>query len=49
MIKNFFFYLFNSFISVDGLALGAAASSTQSDVKMIVFIAIMLHKVSLIA
>jgi len=29
---------------VDGLALGAAASSTQSDVKMIVFIAIMLHK-----
>lgn len=29
---------------VDGLALGAAASSTQSDIKMIVFIAIMLHK-----
>jgi solute carrier family 39 (zinc transporter), member 9 len=29
---------------VDGLALGAAASSTKSDIKMIVFIAIMLHK-----
>lgn len=29
---------------VDGLALGAAASSTQTDIKMIVFIAIMLHK-----
>jgi len=29
---------------VDGLALGAAAASTQTDIEMIVFIAIMLHK-----
>ena len=30
--------------AVDGLALGAAATSTQTEIKMIVFIAIMLHK-----
>ena len=29
---------------VDGLALGAAAASTQTDIEMIVFVAIMLHK-----
>lgn len=30
--------------AVDGVALGAAATTTQTDVEMIVFIAIMLHK-----
>ena len=34
--------------SVDGVALGAAASTAQAHVEMIVFIAIMLHKVSLV-
>jgi ZIP Zinc transporter. len=32
--------------AVDGVALGAAATTTHTDVEMIVFIAIMLHKVS---
>lgn len=31
--------------AVDGVALGAAATTTHTDVEMIVFIAIMLHKV----
>lgn len=30
--------------AADGIALGAAAASTQTEVEMIVFIAIMLHK-----
>ena len=33
------------FFSADGVALGAAASTSQAHVEMIVFIAIMLHKV----
>lgn len=35
--------------AVDGVALGAAATTTQTDVEMIVFIAIMLHKVYIIS
>ena len=31
--------------AVDGIALGAAATTTHADVEFIVFIAIMLHKV----
>lgn len=31
--------------AVDGVALGAAATTTQTDVEMVVFAAIMLHKV----
>lgn len=31
--------------AVDGVALGAAATTSQTDVEMIVFLAIMLHKV----
>jgi len=31
--------------AVDGVALGAAATTSQADVEMIVFLAIMLHKV----
>lgn len=31
--------------AVDGVALGAAATTTQTGVEMIVFLAIMLHKV----
>jgi len=31
--------------AADGIALGAAASTSHSDVTMIVFVAIMLHKV----
>ena len=33
------------FISADGIALGAAATTSQTHVEMIVFVAIMLHKV----
>jgi len=33
-------------ILADGIALGAAATTSHSDVEMIVFVAIMLHKVS---
>lgn len=33
--------------AVDGVALGAAATTTHTDVEMIVFVAIMLHKVLL--
>ena len=32
--------------TADGVALGAAAASSHTDVEMIVFFAIMLHKVS---
>ena len=32
-------------LSADGIALGAAATTSRTDVEMIVFIAIMLHKV----
>lgn len=32
-------------ISADGVALGAAASTSQTSVQLIVFVAIMLHKV----
>ena len=32
--------------AADGIALGAAATTNQTDVEMIVFLAIMLHKVS---
>lgn len=31
--------------AVDGVALGAAATTSQADVEVIVFLAIMLHKV----
>ena len=31
--------------AADGIALGAAATTNQTDVEMIVFLAIMLHKV----
>ncbi len=34
-------------ISADGIALGAAATTAQTHVEMIVFVAIMLHKVKL--
>lgn len=34
--------------AVDGVALGAAATTTQTDVEMVVFAAIMLHKVGLL-
>ncbi len=40
-INNFIHFL----IKADGIALGAAAASSNTDVEMIVFIAIMLHKV----
>ena len=33
--------------AADGIALGAAATTNQTDVEMIVFLAIMLHKVSI--
>lgn len=33
-------------ILADGVALGAAASTSQTSVQLIVFVAIMLHKVS---
>jgi len=33
--------------AVDGVALGAAATTSQADVEVIVFLAIMLHKVKL--
>jgi len=33
-------------VSADGVALGAAASTSQTSVQLIVFVAIMLHKVS---
>lgn len=33
-------------ITVDGIALGAAATTSHAAVEMIVFLAIMLHKVS---
>lgn len=33
-------------LSADGVALGAAASTSQTSVQLIVFVAIMLHKVS---
>ena len=33
-------------ISADGIALGAAATTSQTHVEMIVFVAIMLHKVN---
>lgn len=32
--------------AVDGVALGAAATTSQADVEVIVFLAIMLHKVN---
>jgi len=34
--------------AVDGVALGAAATTSQADVEVIVFFAIMLHKVRII-
>ena len=33
------------YVTADGVALGAAASMSKMDVEIIVFIAIMLHKV----
>ena len=36
-------------LAADGVALGAAASTSQMHVEMIVFIAIMLHKVNTVA
>ena len=33
------------FFSADGVALGAAVSTSKTDVEVIVFVAIMLHKV----
>ena len=35
------------YVTADGVALGAAASMSKMDVEIIVFIAIMLHKVGL--
>lgn len=32
--------------AADGIALGAAATTSQADVELIVFLAIMLHKVN---
>lgn len=32
--------------AADGVALGAAATTSQADVELIVFVAIMLHKVN---
>lgn len=37
-------YCFYTFISVDGVALGAAATTSHQDVEIIIFLAIMLHK-----
>lgn len=34
--------------AVDGVALGAAATTSQADVEVIVFLAIMLHKVNVL-
>ncbi len=43
---NFKIYLKNKLIiKADGIALGAAAATSKTDVEMIVFFAIMLHKV----
>jgi zinc transporter 9 len=40
----------NLFLCIaDGIALGAAATTSHTDVEMIVFFAIMLHKVSFIS
>ena len=40
-------YLFSQcFVLADGLALGAAAGLSKTNVELIIFIAIMLHKVS---
>jgi zinc transporter 9 len=33
-------------LTADGIALGAAATTAHTDVEMIVFVAIMLHKVN---
>lgn len=33
--------------AADGIALGAASTTTHSDIQLIVFVAIMLHKVKL--
>ena len=38
--------MYDVFVLADGIALGAAAQSSQMHVEMIVFVAIMLHKVS---
>lgn len=35
------------FISADGIALGAAVTTSHTDIEMIVFTAIMLHKVGI--
>ena len=41
-----YFFLFSvASHTADGVALGAAANTSQTHVEMIVFIAIMLHKV----
>lgn len=42
-----FAFFFGSFFPADGLALGAAAGLSKADVEMVIFVAIMLHKVSL--
>ena len=51
--QTFFFYLTQSIrvtrlliLTADGLALGAAAGLSKVDVQIIIFLAIMLHKVS---
>jgi hypothetical protein len=41
---NFCSFSFQNLLLADGIALGAA-SSTSADIQMIVFLAIMLHKV----
>ncbi len=38
-------YIFVLLFTADGIAMGAAATMSRPDVQMIVFIAIMLHKV----
>ena len=41
--------IFFSYISADGIALGAAIKLSETHITMIVFVAIMLHKVRRIA
>lgn len=41
-VHNHFIYIY---VSADGIALGAAVTTSHTDIEMIVFTAIMLHKV----
>ena len=42
---DFYHFIFLFSFPADGIALGAAATTTRRDIEMIVFLAIMLHKV----